>query len=387
MEPLSSSNQMTTCEIGATFHGPDITPPTNPVHSSSRPTGVSLTVVVAAAAQDVTSTATLSHILEGSEQQDSDIAAFVNRNACTITNSNTLSNAPSEFHDTGVTSVSNTSHLAPSSIGSSVPASRPTACKLPSKAQRGAGLPETGGGVTPLLDSQQQDAEEFLSLYLDALDEELPPLLPSISSSQSASAVLEVEEHEASQSGQTEVGSLVGQLVESPITHIFWGKFPSHVRTSNKPDVTTEDWRSLHLDIQDSVHSRLDTHRHIPQPQSGEQVSTSGLGNASQQVLIEALPPVLFSITVTVSNTMWPQEEDRKVDPVGPRTRNHTRATLLQAYGVLYHHSESAGSGHYTVDVDVLHSNRDGDTGEVWLHVNDDAVTWLRHEDVFGAWY
>ena len=75
MEPLSSSNQMTTCEIGATFHGPDITPPTNPVHSSSRLTGVSLTVVVAAAAQDITSTATLSHILERSEQQDSDIAA------------------------------------------------------------------------------------------------------------------------------------------------------------------------------------------------------------------------------------------------------------------------------------------------------------------------
>ena len=52
-------------------------------------------------------------------------------------------------------------------------------------------------------------------------------------------------------------------------------------------------------------------------------------------------------------------------------------------YGVLYHHGESAGSGHYTVD--VLHPNGDGDTGEeVWLHIDDEAVSAIRHEDVFG---
>ena len=39
-------------------------------------------------------------------------------------------------------------------------------------------------------------------------------------------------------------------LVESPITRIFGVKFLSLVRTSNKPEVvTTEDWRSLHLDV------------------------------------------------------------------------------------------------------------------------------------------
>ena len=63
------------------------------------------------------------------------------------------------------------------------------------------------------------------------------------------------------------------------------------------------------------------------------------------------------------------------------------RATLLQAYGILYHYSKLADSRHYTVDVDVLHSNRDSDAGEVWLHINDEAVTWLRPKNVFGAWY
>ena len=51
--------------------------------------------------------------------------------------------------------------------------------------------------------------------------------------------------------------------------------------------------------------------------------------------------------------------------------------------GVLYHHGESAGGGHYTVD--VLHPpNGDGDTGKVWLHIDDEAVSPVRHEDVFG---
>jgi ubiquitin carboxyl-terminal hydrolase 10 len=52
-------------------------------------------------------------------------------------------------------------------------------------------------------------------------------------------------------------------------------------------------------------------------------------------------------------------------------------------YGVLYHHGESAGSGHYTVD--VLRPNGDSDTGEVWLHIDDETVNPMRHEDVFGV--
>ena len=52
-------------------------------------------------------------------------------------------------------------------------------------------------------------------------------------------------------------------------------------------------------------------------------------------------------------------------------------------HGVLYHHGESAGSGHYTVD--VLHSNGDGGGGESWLHIDDEVVKVVQHEDVFGG--
>ena len=50
--------------------------------------------------------------------------------------------------------------------------------------------------------------------------------------------------------------------------------------------------------------------------------------------------------------------------------------------GVLYRHGESAGGGHYKVD--VLHPNGGGDAGEVWLHINDKAISPVRNEDVFG---
>jgi ubiquitin carboxyl-terminal hydrolase 10 len=50
-------------------------------------------------------------------------------------------------------------------------------------------------------------------------------------------------------------------------------------------------------------------------------------------------------------------------------------------YGVLYHHGKSAGSGHYTVD--VLHPNGDIGNGGGWLHIDDEAVSAVRNEDVF----
>jgi hypothetical protein len=52
-------------------------------------------------------------------------------------------------------------------------------------------------------------------------------------------------------------------------------------------------------------------------------------------------------------------------------------------YGVLYHHGESAGGGHYTVD--VLHPNENSSSGEGWLHIDDEAVSMVRYEDVFGG--
>ena len=218
LEPPSSSNSTTTSEFEVTSHGPDITPPANPVHSTSRPTGESSTAVVAAAPQDkdITSTATLSHLLEGSEQQDphmvsssaepetSQILSTTSTPAPAPTLARTptsLPNTPSEPYDADVTSVSNSLHFAPPSIVSSIPASRSTdGATFPRlrprglvntrnicfanavlqllvnsppfwnlfrelgnlEGQRGAGVPETGGSSMPLVDAMVRFFKEFI---------------------------------------------------------------------------------------------------------------------------------------------------------------------------------------------------------------------------------
>jgi hypothetical protein len=215
LEPPSSSNPTTTSEIETTSHGPDITPLTNPVYSSSRPISASRTDVVAAALQDITSTATLSHPLEGSEKQDPHMVA----SSAEPETSQILSTAPaqtpsltlvliptslpntlSESYDTDVASVSNSSHFAPPSSRSSIPASRPTdSATLPRLRARGlvntrntcfanavlqllvnsppfwnlfrelgnlegqrGGVPEAGGSSTPLVDATVRFFKEFM---------------------------------------------------------------------------------------------------------------------------------------------------------------------------------------------------------------------------------
>lgn len=52
-------------------------------------------------------------------------------------------------------------------------------------------------------------------------------------------------------------------------------------------------------------------------------------------------------------------------------------------YGVLYYHGDLGSGERYTVD--MLHPNGNSGDGEGWLHINDDAVSAVRHEDVFGG--
>ena len=64
-----------------------------------------------------------------------------------------------------------------------------------------------------------------------------------------------------------------------------------------------------------------------------------------------------------------------------PNAQPRSEPPHYKLYGVLYHHGESAGNGHYTLD--VLRPNGDGDTAEDWLHIDDEVVTRMGHEDVF----
>ena len=227
IELPSSSYTKAISKIRTTTHNPDMTPPANPVYSSSRPTGALRTAVVIAAPPDITSTATLSHPLEGIEQKDSDIVAssaepgtsqllsIASMHAPTPTtptptlvlNPISSPNTPSESYNAGVRIASNSSHIAPPFIGFSIPASLPTGSATHPrlrtrglvnarntcfanavlqllvnspplwnlfkelgdlKGQREAGVPETGGGATPLVEATVRFFREF------EVEEELP---------------------------------------------------------------------------------------------------------------------------------------------------------------------------------------------------------------------
>jgi len=122
-----------------------------------------------------------------------------------------------------------------------------------------------------LLDGEDQDAKEFLDLYLAALDEELLPRLTSIRDYKSAD-----------------------HSIDSPISRMFRGTFSSTMDASNRLDsVPVENWQSLQLDIQpDSIQSVQDALVRMSWPQTVP-VDPSGSSEASLQVLIQDLPPIL----------------------------------------------------------------------------------------------
>jgi ubiquitin carboxyl-terminal hydrolase 10 len=68
---------------------------------------------------------------------------------------------------------------------------------------------------------------------------------------------------------------------------------------------------------------------------------------------------------------------------MAPVSGKSAELVYYKLYGVVYHHGKSAGSGHYTVD--VLHAYEDSGNGESWLHIDDEVVNVVRHEDVFGG--
>ena len=147
------------------------------------------------------------------------------------------------------------------------------------------------------------------------------------------------------------------------------------------------------------------------------QVGKSSSGEASQQVLLETLPPVLVlhlerflydAGADGINKIRKPVQFTPDLEiPIGtifsfspcylrliisrgsvgpeimvPVAGKSVEPAHYKLYGVLYHCGESASGGHYTVD--VLHPDGDNCGGEGWLHIDDDGLSKVRHEDVFG---
>lgn len=268
---------------------------------------------------------------------------------------------------------------------------------------------ETMGG------GQQEDAEEFLGFYLDTLEEELLLLLNTVNAAEEALSTVEEHEGPASkEDGWMEVGkknrSVVTRTIkaaESPITRIFGGKFRSTLRAPRQKDsVVVEDWRSLRLDIQkDQIRTIQDALSYISHPQPVQVSIPTQPGvpvEASQQVLIESLPPILvlhikrFCYDTSVKGVVKVGKQiafgpELEIGPelMAPAVKKTgTGATRYKLFGALYHHGLSASGGHYTLD--VLHPNRYPNAvstkpREGWVRIDDDLVSDVRPDDVFGT--
>jgi ubiquitin carboxyl-terminal hydrolase 10 len=65
---------------------------------------------------------------------------------------------------------------------------------------------------------------------------------------------------------------------------------------------------------------------------------------------------------------------------MSPVAAKSAEPVQYKLYGVLYHHGESASSGHYTVDV----LSPIGDNNS-WLRIDNKAARLVQHEDMFGG--
>ncbi|KAI5124370.1 hypothetical protein M0805_008973 [Coniferiporia weirii] len=254
---------------------------------------------------------------------------------------------------------------------------------------------------------QQEDAEEFFGFFLDTIEEELL----SISNSLTQSPKLQAQGLDSVDDEWLEVGkknkavvTRTVKSVDSPMTRIFGGKFRSTLKVPGQRDsVMVEDWRSLQLDIQrEQVNSIEDALRYISHPQQVQVSSVTKGGapvDAIQQVFVEALPQILVlhlkrflydtnlkDVVKLHKQVAFGPELEIPLDAISVGRRN-PHPDKYKLFAVLYHHGKSAAGGHYTLD--VLHPNRNSNLNaklrEGWIRIDDELVSDLQEQDVFGS--
>lgn len=188
---------------------------------------------------------------------------------------------------------------------------------------------------------------------------------------------------------------------ESPITRIFGGKIRSEFRVpGNKISVTLEPYQSLQLDIgSPQVNNIIDALKGLTRPETmhGDFSSSRGTKvNATKQIFIESLPPVLilhlkrfqYDSVTKGTQKIWkkvgyPLELEIPKEVFPPHRRNLLTAQggglpKYRLTGVIYHHGKNASGGHYTVEV----RRQDG---REWVRIDDTVIRRVRSEDVASA--
>ncbi|KAL0942827.1 ubiquitin c-terminal hydrolase [Colletotrichum truncatum] len=251
----------------------------------------------------------------------------------------------------------------------------------------------------------QQDAQEFLGLVLNAIDEECAQVMSSSGSINGAADIRPTSAASTAESndgadGWFEVGSRQravetrssGASQTTPITRLFSGQYRSELRRPGvKDSVTTEPFQSLQLDIgAPYINNVVDAIKGLTVPERLQGDATP----MTKQTLIETLPPILIlhlkrfkfdteGTTKIGKKVGYPLELQLPPEVLSKRRRNALVAEgagipKYKLIGVVYHHGKQANGGHYTVDV------RRQDENE-WIRLDDTVIRRVRSEDVAEA--
>ncbi|POY71605.1 hypothetical protein BMF94_5390 [Rhodotorula taiwanensis] len=248
----------------------------------------------------------------------------------------------------------------------------------------------------------QEDAEEFLGFFLETLHEEILKLVEAEEEQEARRKGKGKAVAAAGDEGWEEVGSK-GRVAttrttatkESPITCIFGGKLRSVLRCPGQKDsVTIEPFQRLQLDIQpDHVLSIEDALVQLTTPESLPDFMTSRgvrTQDASKQVFVEALPPVLLlhlkrflydevgGVQKSTKKVAYGTELtiDERIMSAPLRAQVGRDGAKYELFGVVYHHGLQASGGHYTV------AARRGYHSPAWLELDDTHMRSLTGDEV-----
>ncbi|EEB07332.1 ubiquitin carboxy terminal hydrolase Ubp3 [Schizosaccharomyces japonicus yFS275] len=245
---------------------------------------------------------------------------------------------------------------------------------------------------------EQEDAEEFLNLFLDEMHEEFVRTGNLEKASSPNADAVDKDKEDKEEEGWLEVGKKQKPVItrsatvsHSPITEIFGGQLRSVLKVPNARDsVLLEPYQPLPLDIQpDHIHSVLDAMDHLTTPETlkGWRSPKGHTVTATKQVFIEKLPAVLIlhlkrflyddQAGGTLKNTKlisYPLRLEIPTRVISPGKRPLGPARY-QLTAVVYHHGLSAQGGHYTVDV---HQH----DGSSWIRIDDTTIRTISESDV-----
>jgi len=238
---------------------------------------------------------------------------------------------------------------------------------------------------------EQQDAHEFLMHFLESLHQECAHSMSKVATSTDSTAPTSPTDDEPwIEMGPRQRATVTRHAGEptiaSPIKKIFGFETRSELKKSGgKHSVTVESHICLPLDIaRDDVHNIVDAMRIIPLAEKLE-------ANETKQVYMDTIPEVLIlqikrfgyrnnQATKSGKNIGYPLEFEIPQEFLSRRIKSDVMGSIFKyrLTAVVYHHGESAHSGHYTAAV----CRQDGSS---WIRLDDKDIIPITIDDVVAS--